>query len=87
MIPETLRLRMVCDCCGESATFTLSKDEIDSQGFDQVLETILRDESWGVRYPYTICAKCVDRIIEEGLQRMEEKLESERLSGSAEVSG
>lgn len=87
MIPDTLRLRMVCDCCGESATFILSKDEIDSQGFDQVLETILRDESWGVRYPYTICAKCVDRIIEEGLQRMEEKLESERLSGSAEVSG
>ena len=87
MIPDSLRLRMVCDYCGESATFTLSKDEIDSQGFDQVLETILRDESWAVRYPYTICARCVDRIIEEGLKRMEEKLESERLSGIAEVSG
>lgn len=87
MIPDNLRLRMICDYCGESATFILSKDEIDSQGFDQVLETVLRDESWAVRYPYTICAHCVDRIIEEGLKRMEERLESERLSASAEVSG
>lgn len=87
MIPKQLRLQLVCDQCGASHQFILKAEDIDSQGFDLVLETALRDESWAVCYPYTICASCVDKIIEEGLQRMEESLDAKRHPESAEVSG
>lgn len=86
MIPQQLRLQMVCDQCGATHQFILKTEDIDSQGFDLVLETALRDESWAVRYPYTICASCVDKILEEALQRMEETLEAKHHPESAEVS-
>ncbi len=85
MIPDKLRMTIVCDHCGATSTVVLSKDDIDSQGLDQVLETNLIDMAWAVRYPFTICAKCVDRIIEEGLRQMEETLFRTSSSSIVEV--
>lgn len=85
MIPQQLRLQMVCDQCGASRQFLLRTEDIDSQGFDMVLETALTDESWAVRYPYTVCAACVNKILEEALRDVEKSLEAKHHPESAEA--
>lgn len=85
MIPTRLRLQMVCDKCGSSRTFDLSVEDVDSQGFDAVVEDALRDEAWSVVYPYTVCAHCVEQIIEDGLKHLAESLEASAHPESAEV--
>ena len=86
MIPTQLRIQIPCDKCGSSRTFNLPVEAIDAQGFDAVLEEALRDEAWSVCYPYTVCAHCIEEIIEDGLRHLADKLEAEAHPESAEVS-
>lgn len=75
MIPSRFSIRIGCDCCKEDAITLLITSEAANGGLDLAIEEGLRDAAWEVLEGFTICPRCVDKILAQAMRDLVQKLE------------
>lgn len=75
MIPSRFSIRIGCDCCKEGAITLLITSEAANGGLDLAIEEGLRDAAWEVLEGFTICPRCVDKVLAQAMRDLVQKLE------------
>lgn len=75
MIPSRFSIRIGCDCCREGAITLLITSEAANGGLDLAIEEGLRDAAWEVLEGFTICPRCVDKVLAQAMRDLVQKLE------------
>lgn len=75
LIPTSYSVRIGCDKCKEGSINLLITSEAADNGLSLAIEDGLRDAAWEVLNGFTICPRCVDRILAEAMKDLVQKLE------------